>query len=118
MAVSPQLEPGGGAGKGHAEQRPQRHVAMGIDDGLGNFWVGRLGQCPHRCGAGHIGRDARNGADEEQNEAALLHLIVVGRERHQEEEQREHEAGGRQVVQDDVDVRPERRRRSSSPSWC
>jgi len=55
-------------------------VAMGVDHGLGNLGDRRLGQSPHRGGAGNIGRYADDAAYDKKDEAAALHAVVVREE--------------------------------------
>ena len=104
MSKPPQLDPGGDAGKRKAEQGPQRHIAVSVDDSPRN--PRHPGQRPHRSGAGDISRNAQDGAYDKNNEARSLHDDVVHDERGNVEEEREHEADGREVIQDDVDMRP------------
>ena len=114
VPIPPQLEPGGAAGKREAEQRPQGHVAVLVDERLGNLGNRRIGQRPHRGGAGDIGRDAQYGADDEHDEAGPLHDVVVHGERDEVENEREHEPDRREVIQDHMDVRPRLRGRPRS----
>ena len=102
----PQLDPGGDAGEPKAKERPQRHIAVGIDHGLGNPGDLGIGQRPHRSGAGDISRDAQYCADDKEDEAASLHDVIVHDERGNVEKEREHKSDRGEVIQDDVDMRP------------
>ena len=85
---------------------------MLIDQRLADLFDRRIGQRPHRGGAGDVGRDAEHGADDEDDEARPGHPVVLHRERDEEERDGEDEADRREVVEDHVDVRPRLRRRA------
>ena len=108
MPKPPQLDPGGDAGERKPEEAQQRHIAVSVDDGLGN--PRNPGQRPHRSSAGDIGRNTQDGAYDKNDQARSRHDRILHEEPGNVEDEGEHEADGREVIQNDVDMRPGLRR--------